>query len=43
MKYVVTKQQYNLISEALGIPENIYEAAVEFYDIFLEDIKSITS
>jgi hypothetical protein len=42
MKYVVTEQQYNLISEALGIPENIYEAAVEFYDIFLEDIKSIT-
>lgn len=42
MKYVVTEEQYNLISEALGIPENIYEAAVEFYDIFLEDIKSIT-
>lgn len=42
MKYVLTKKQYNVINEALGVPENIHEAAIEFYEIFLENLKSIT-
>lgn len=41
MKYIITEQQYNTINEELGVPENIYEAAIEFYDLFLEDIKTI--
>lgn len=41
MKYIITKKQYNLISEALGVPDNILDAAEEFYNIFLEDFKSI--
>ena len=41
MKYVITQEQYNLISEALGVPNNILEAAEEFYEIFLNDFKSI--
>lgn len=43
MKYVITNKQYNLISEALGVPDSILDAAEEFYNIFLEDIKSISS
>lgn len=42
MKYIITKKQYNLISEALGVPDNILDAAEEFYNIFLEDFRSIT-
>lgn len=41
MKYIITEKQYNLISEALGVPDNILDAAEEFYNIFLEDFKSI--
>ena len=41
MKYIITKKQYNLISEAFGVPDNILDAAEEFYNIFLEDFKSI--
>jgi hypothetical protein len=41
MKYILTKKQYNVINEALGVPENIHEAAIEFYEIFLENLKSI--
>lgn len=43
MKYIITEKQYNLISEALGVPDNILDAAEEFYNIFLEDFKSIGS
>ena len=43
MKYVITNKQYNLISESLGVPDSILDAAEEFYNIFLEDIKSISS
>lgn len=42
MKYIVTKKQYDVISEALGVPDNIHEAAIEFYELFLDHIKSIT-
>ena len=42
MKYIISKKQYNLISEALGVPDSILVAAEEFYDIFLKDLSSIT-
>lgn len=42
MKYIITKKQYNVINEALGVPDNIHEAAIEFYELFLDHIKSIT-
>jgi len=41
MIYALTNQQYNLLSEALGVPDNILVAAEEFYNIFMEDFKSI--
>jgi|LakMenEpi03Aug12_release.lakeMendotaPanAssembly.Ray.scaffolds.fasta_scaffold286032_2 hypothetical protein len=42
MKYIISKEQYNLISEALGVPDSILGAAEELYDIFLKDLSSIT-
>jgi len=42
MKYIITKKQYNVINEALGVPDNIHEVAIEFYELFLDHIKSIT-
>ena len=41
MKYIITERQYRLIDESLGVPVNIHEAAIELYDLFLEDLKSI--
>ena len=41
MKYIITEKQYNLISEALGVPDNILDAAEEFYNIFLDKLKHI--
>jgi hypothetical protein len=42
MKYIISKEQYNLISEALGVLDSILGAAEELYDIFLKDLSSIT-
>ncbi len=42
MKYIITESQYNLINEALGVPESILEAAEEVYGMILNDLKSIT-
>jgi hypothetical protein len=41
MKYILSKNQYNLLSEALGVPNSILEAAEEIYDLFSIHIKSI--
>lgn len=41
MNYIISNQQYKLITEALGVPESILDAAEDFYDIFLDKIKSI--
>ena len=41
MKYIITESQYNLINEALGVPESILEAAEEVYGMILNDLKSI--
>lgn len=41
MKYIISERQYNIISEALGVPDNILDAAEELYDVFLENLKSI--
>lgn len=43
MKYLITKKQYQIISEALGVPDSILDAAEEFYDIFSEKINTITT
>jgi hypothetical protein len=40
---VITENQLKLITEALGVPENILDAADMLYDIVEKDIKSIDS
>jgi hypothetical protein len=42
MKIIITERQLKYINEALGVPDNILEAAEAVFDIFLENIKSIT-
>ena len=41
MKIIITESQLNLINEALGVPDNILDAADMLYDIVERDIKSI--
>lgn len=42
MKITITEGQLkNIINEALGVPESILEAAEDFYEIFLNKIKTI--
>jgi hypothetical protein len=41
MKIIITESQLNLINEALGVPNNILDAADMLYDIVERDIKSI--
>lgn len=43
MKIIITERQHKLITEALGVPDSILEAAEEFYDIFSEDIRTINT
>jgi hypothetical protein len=40
---IITESQLRLITEALGVPDNILEAADMLYDIVEKDIKSIDS
>jgi len=40
---IITENQLRLITEALGVPDNILEAADMLYDIVERDIKSIDS
>jgi hypothetical protein len=42
MKIIVTKEQHNIIKEALGVPDSILDAAEELYDVFADNLKSIT-
>ena len=41
MKYILLERQYKLLTEVLGVPENIFEAAVDFYNIFKKHLSSI--
>jgi hypothetical protein len=41
MKIIITENQLKFINEALGVPENILDAADMLYDIVKRDIKSI--
>lgn len=41
MKIIITENQLKFINEALGVPENILDAADMLYDIVERDIKSI--
>jgi len=41
MKIIITKNQLKLITEALGVPDNILEAADMLYDVVERNIKSI--
>jgi hypothetical protein len=43
MKIIITENQLKFINEALGVPENILDAADMLYDIVERDIKSIDS
>jgi len=43
MKIIITENQLRLITEALGVPDNILDAAEMLYDIVERDIKSIDS
>jgi hypothetical protein len=40
---IITESQLRLITEALGVPDNILEAAEMLYDVVEQDIKSIDS
>jgi hypothetical protein len=40
---LITERQLKLITEALGVPENILDAADILYDVVENDIKSIDS
>lgn len=42
MKIIVTKEQHKIIKEALGVPDSILDAAEELYDVFADNLKSIT-
>jgi hypothetical protein len=42
MKIIVTKEQHGIIKEALGVPDSILKAAEELYDVFANNLKSIT-
>lgn len=41
MDYIISENQYRLITEALGVPETILETAEDFYEIFKQHLKSI--
>jgi len=41
MKIIITNKQHKLIMEALGVPDSILDAAEEFYEIFLDKLRSI--
>jgi hypothetical protein len=43
MKIIITESQYNLIKEAVGVPENILEEGKKLYEIVASKLKSITS
>ncbi len=43
MKIIITENQLRLITEALGVPDNILDAAEMLYDIVEREIKSIDS
>ena len=40
---LITENQFRFITEALGVPDNILDAADMLYDIVERDIKSIDS
>jgi|688.fasta_scaffold42603_4 hypothetical protein len=42
MKIIVTKEQNKIIKEALGVPDSILDVAEELYDVFADNLKSIT-
>jgi hypothetical protein len=43
MRIIITNKQHKLIVEALGVPDSILDAAEEFYEIFLNNLKSINT
>jgi hypothetical protein len=43
MKIIITESQYNLIKEAVGVPENILQEGKKLYEIVASKLKSITS
>ena len=42
-KIIITERQLRIITEALGVPDNILDAADMLYDIVERDIKSINT
>lgn len=40
---IITENQLRLITEALGVPDSILDAAEEIYDLIGQDLKSITT
>lgn len=43
MKIIISESQLKYINEALGVPDNILDAAETVFDIFAKKIKSITT
>ena len=42
MKIIVTKEQHEVINEALGVPNSILKAAEDLYGVFADNLRSIT-
>jgi hypothetical protein len=40
---IITENQLRLITEALGVPDSILDAAEKIYDLIGQDLKSITT
>jgi hypothetical protein len=43
MKIIITESQYNLIKEAVGVPENIIQEGKKLYEIAASKLKSIST
>ena len=41
MKIILSENQLRLLTEALGVPDNILEAADKLYDIVLKNLKKL--
>jgi len=43
MKIIITESQCKIINEALGVPDNILDAAEKLFEIVSKDIQSINT
>ena len=41
MKIILTEQQLQILTEALGVPDEILDASEKLYQVILENLKTI--